>query len=70
MLVIDIIISSTAGITNSGRDLSNFARIYNCTFQGNSAEEFGGAISMASLLFVTSTQGARPLEIVDRYMCF
>ena len=55
-----------AGTTNSGGELTNFARIYNCTFQENRGVEFGAAISMTSLLFLTNSENARPLEIVDR----
>ncbi len=47
--------------------LSNFAYFDNCTFEGNTAEEFGAAIGMIGLLSFVSSEAIRPMEITDWY---
>ena len=50
---------------NGAPQLSQVAFIENCTFIRNSAEEFGAAICLTSLLFIVDTSGVAPVSIVD-----
>ena len=43
-----------AGPLNSDGQLSNFAYFENCTFTGNTAEEFGAAMGFTSFLELVS----------------
>ncbi len=49
----------------AGGQLSHFARFENCIFTRNSAEEFGAAMSVSTILFLRYTGGITPVEIVD-----
>ena len=51
------------GPLNSDGRLSNFAHFENCTFTGNTAEEFGAAIGFTSFLEFQNVQNIRPFEI-------
>ena len=53
------------GQTTSDGRLSHFARVENCTFSRNSAQEFGAAMAASTLLFLEYTGGITPLEIID-----
>ncbi len=37
----------------------------NCTFEGNRAEEYGGAVGMIGLFTFISSERIRPMEITD-----
>ena len=50
---------------NGAPQLSQVAFIKNCTFIRNSAEEFGAAVCLNSLLFLVDTSGVAPIRIED-----
>ena len=52
-----------AGPLNSDGQLSNFAHFENCTFMGNTAEEFGAAMGFTSFLEFQNVENIRPFEI-------
>ena len=52
-----------AGPLNSDGQLSNFAYFENCTFTGNTAEEFGAAMGFTSFLEFQNVENIRPFEI-------
>ncbi len=59
-----MLFSLALGQTSDGRVTHN-ARLENCTLIGNSATEFGAAMSTATFLFLDYTGSITPLEIVD-----
>ncbi len=64
MILFGMLFSLTLGQTSDGR-LTHNARVENCTLFGNSATEFGAAMSVATFHFLDYTGSITPLEIAD-----
>ena len=66
--ITSFVLSAFALVTSDISKIGVFVSFLECTFEGNSAMEAGGALGVGFTLPMANQLGTRPLEIRDWYV--